>query len=169
MPCASSTTSDAVFGHNPHAPCGLRRRGGISRVVAPPRYARYRLRRAALDLPPRRSQRDLPGFFSNLLEEAEAKPGQRVPRELALDGVETRAKQARLQVELRVVRRSAGRALSRCEATAQCVRVLRKRAEVGASQPPCAPTSAYALVTVTASLGVDALCDHASRGALDDE
>jgi hypothetical protein len=43
MPCASSTTSNAVFGHNPHAPYGLRRRGGISRVVAPPRYARYRV------------------------------------------------------------------------------------------------------------------------------
>jgi hypothetical protein len=43
MPCASSTTSDAVFGHNPHAPYGLRQRGGISGVVAPPRYARYRV------------------------------------------------------------------------------------------------------------------------------
>ncbi len=43
MPCASSTTSDAVFGHNPHAPYGLRRRGGISHVGAPPRYARYRI------------------------------------------------------------------------------------------------------------------------------
>ncbi len=56
MPCATtlravpSTTSDAVFGHNPHAPrqaltrlLPLRRRGGISSVVAPPRYARYRV------------------------------------------------------------------------------------------------------------------------------
>ncbi len=62
MPCATtlrvvpSTTSDAVFGHNrsersewrsapanPHAPYGLRRRGTISGVVAPPRYARYRV------------------------------------------------------------------------------------------------------------------------------
>jgi hypothetical protein len=49
MPCATtlravpSTTSDAVFGHNPHAPFGLRRRGGISGVAAPPRYARYRV------------------------------------------------------------------------------------------------------------------------------
>ncbi len=69
MPCATtlravpSTTSDAVFGHNrserserrsapanPHAPYGLRRRGGISGAIAPPRYARYRLRRAAVDL-----------------------------------------------------------------------------------------------------------------------
>jgi hypothetical protein len=43
MPCASSTTSDAVFGHNPHAPYGLWRRGTISGVAAPPRYARYRV------------------------------------------------------------------------------------------------------------------------------
>jgi len=43
MPSASSTTSDAVFGHDPHAPYGLRRRGGISGVVAPPRYAGYRV------------------------------------------------------------------------------------------------------------------------------
>ncbi len=69
MPCATtlrvvpSTTSDAVFGHNrsersegrsatanPHAPrqaltrlLPLRRRGGISGVAAPPRYARYRV------------------------------------------------------------------------------------------------------------------------------
>ncbi len=68
-----STTRDAVFGHNRsersewsewrsapanhHAPrqaltrlLPLRRRVGISSVAAPPRYARYRLRRAALDL-----------------------------------------------------------------------------------------------------------------------
>ncbi len=56
MPCATtlravpSTTSDAVFGHNTHAPCGLRRRGDISCVIAPPRCIRHRLRRAALDL-----------------------------------------------------------------------------------------------------------------------
>jgi hypothetical protein len=43
MPGASWTTSDAVFGHNPHAPYGLRWRGGISSVAAPPRYAQYRV------------------------------------------------------------------------------------------------------------------------------
>ncbi len=49
MPCATtlravpSTTSDAVFGHNPHAPYGLRRRGAIAGVAAPPRDARYRV------------------------------------------------------------------------------------------------------------------------------
>ncbi len=69
MPCATtlravpSTRSDAVFSHNPHAPYGLLRRLGICFVSAPPRYERFRLRRAALDLrgTRRRSKADLRG------------------------------------------------------------------------------------------------------------
>jgi len=67
----SLTTSNAEIARKTNAPCGFRRRRGICRVGAPRRCrasdATHRLRRAALHLPLRRSERGLLYFYHGLL------------------------------------------------------------------------------------------------------